>query len=61
MIILLITLCFFSRVKCAFISFFIHSTPFFFFELSKRISPHYKKAEEKKTLSNHLLRERAHA
>jgi len=58
MIILLITLCFFSRV-CAFISFFIHSTPFFF-ELSKRISP-YKKAEEKKTLSNHLLRERAHA
>ena len=53
MILLLITLCFFSRVKCAFISFFIHSTPFFFFELSKRISPHYKKAEEKKTLSNH--------
>ena len=39
--------------KSAFISFFIHSTPFFFFELSKRISPHYKKAEEKKTLSNH--------
>ncbi len=55
LLLLIITLCFFSRVnKCAFISFFIHSTPFFFFELlSKRISPHYKKAEEKKTLSNH--------
>ena len=60
MIILLITLCFFSRV-CAFISFFIHSTPFFF-ELSKRISPHYKKAEEKKNfVEPPLLRERAHA